>query len=126
MSTAFTKKMLAADRVLMAIRDLVPTTVLKTVRERVPATMEELAPIAVLTADRVRMAVLTAVRMAAPTLVPVLAQVRIADPPATVPTMAPMQTAKAKMPAAMKTLRKPPTYPQRAMQLPLGRLLRLP
>lgn len=110
----------------MAIRDLVPTAVLKTVRERVPATMEELAPIAVLTADRVRMAVLIAVRMAAPTLVPALAQVRIADPPTTVPTMAPMQTAKAKMPAAMKTLRKPPISLQRAMQLPLGRLLRLP
>ena len=101
----------------MAIRGLVPITVLKTVRERVPATMEELAPIAVLAADLVR--------MVAPILIPALAQVRIADPPTTVPVTAPMQIAKAKRPAAMKALRKPPISLQRATRLPLGWLLYL-
>ena len=111
----------------MAIRGLVPITVLA--MDRVAG----LTP--VLATERVLMAALTTV----PILVLVPAAVRMVDPiPTTVlvktaaillavpaTATAPMQTAKAKMPAAMKTLRKPPISPQRVMRLPLGRLLHL-
>ena len=102
----------------MARRGLVPITVLKTVRDRVPETMEELAPITV-----------RAVDLLAVVLDPILTTVLVKTAaillavPAT--ATAPMQIAKAKRPAAMKAIRKPPISLQRATRLPLGRLLRL-